>query len=319
MKRFIDILTATFDLEIGNILSGHCMPVKYQFPTIERTYSIEAVSKAMNLPCGTVISILRKKGFDTSKQFRTPVTIRMRDVLADEYVNTLHSVFDTVISDQVTNFQMVSTIISFFKIYKYDHYSDLENSISWAKIDEDKIRQDFFNHVDRYNNHHYSCVIGTLNFCRPVSRINRIIRTAKEICKSSISEYFYNLLYSAPSFYYFVYNSYDDGKDIEVYYGVDYSYFKNQTYNNYKINIIHQMTSYLDPTSSRSHSLTTLTQSASSGTFVRQVMLPHRYCIFGTSDDDDHIFTHTSECNSIYKHCSIGMRSLNYDTFYHRA
>ena len=124
---------------------------------------------------------------------------------------------------------------------------------------------------------------------------------------------------SLPAPILFQIDPYSDDRDYNVNDGVDYSDLKNQTEKSYKQFIIQQMTSKSDPTSGRSHILTPLTQRTSSGFFVRQVMLPHRYCIFGTSDDDDLISTHISECNSFYKHCSIGMGSLNYDTLYHRA
>lgn len=288
----------------------------------EKTYSIEAVSKAMNLPCGTVLSILRRKGFDTRRGFRTPVTCRMRDVLADEYVKTLHSVFDTVVSDPVTNFGMVSTIISFFKIYKYDHCSDLENTLSWAKIDEDKIRQDFFNHVEQYDKYYNDspCEDGCLGFAASRIKIGKSLLGQKPRFMSSILRCIYDLLRPAQWLSnYYHYDSYSDDRDNDVYYRVDLAYLKNQLNNNYKQFITYRMTSKSDPTSGRSQLLTPLTQRTSSGSFVRQVMLPHRYCIFGTSDDDDHISTHASECKSNYKHCSIGMGSLTYDTLYRRA
>lgn len=55
-------------------------------------------------------------------------------------------------------------------------------------------------------------------------------------------------------------------------------------------------------------SLTTLTQSASPGNFVRHILMPHRYCIFGSSDNDDKNSISDSELIIQITNCPNGVK-----------
>lgn len=287
---------------------------------LERTYTLQSVSEAMNLPCGTVLSILNRKGYNTDKGFSTRVTREMLDVLADVYVNTLRSVFETVSRDPVHNLEMFHTIISFYKLYKHDGYPDLKEYLCWEYIDEGKVRQDFFNKVEPEKDNDYfenssSIVVVRSDYDS--------IRYYQRKCKRA-HDYFSALYRRSPilalTFTDFNYNTSLDEEYGPAYSGTSPKSFTEQTENHYKNSLLIKMTSYSDPTSAKSKTLTSLTQSTSSGTFVRQVLLPHRYCIFGTSDDDDHDSTHMiCECNQNYKHGSCGMEYSDYDTTYRRA
>lgn len=287
---------------------------------LERTYTLRSVSEAMNLPCGTVLSILNRKGYNTDKGFSIRVTREMLDVLADVYVNTLRSVFETVSSDPVHNLEMFHTIISFYKLYKHDGYPDLKEYLCWEYIDEGKVRQDFFNKVEPEKDNDY---IDYSQSYVVVRSDYDSIRHYQRKCKRA-HDYFDALYRRSPilafTFREFYYNTSLDEEYEPAYPGTSPTSFTEQTENHYKNSLLIKMTSYSDPTSAKSKTLTSLTQSTSSGTFVRLNLLPHRYCIYGTSDDDDHDSTNSvSECKPVYKHSSWEMEYVDYNTTYRRA
>lgn len=278
---------SVLDITIGHLAS-----------LFSKHYSIYAVSETMNKSCKYVVSVLKRNNYNIYRGFSTPLSEEMLNVLADDYVNTQHFFFNQAISGLVKKPEKIEYFFSFRKLFKHDDYADIEYAESWEQIDEDKIRQTFIYGVDKHkpsNNGQKALNTG-------------VLLTGKSHLARIISEVFGHCISHQVPTNDYLFDSYFGGERIissqeefpELFY-------KKQTESDYKLYVLNILTSNTDPTSVKSKLLTPLTQRASSGFFVRHVLLPHRYCIFGTSDDDDHQpYLYSSECKPDYMNCYAG-------------
>lgn len=263
---------------------------KFGFSFNEKTYSIDAVCGTINKPRKYVVSVLSQKKYYLNYGFKSRLTRAMLNVIADDYVKTQHLFFNQAITGQVKKQEKIDYFFSFRKLFKHHDYSDLEYAQTWDQIDEEQIRQTFFYGVEKHSSRsHYNSIVTTGNIS--------ISKTAHYI------DLFAG--FGAISYEPVILPFAGNWMHADHYYGHYQDIFNRRKRQlEYKLYVLNQLTSDHDPTSERSKLLTPLTQRASSGSFVRHVLLPHRYCIFGTSSDDDPDSTlYFSECKSDYMNC----------------
>lgn len=222
----------------------------------------------------------------------------MLNVLADDYVNTQHLFFNQAIKGLVKKPEKIQHFFSFRKLFKHDDYSDIDYAESWEQIDEDKIRQTFIYGVDKHMSSNNGQTVEQSD------SYTLIESSCLQIIANALDHYIKSPVLAQDCFFG---SSFGGEHTLSLQEEYPDPFYKKQTELDYKLYVLNQLTSNTDPTSVKSKLLTPLTQRASSGFFVRHVLLPHRYCIFGTLDDDDHEPTlYSSECKQDYMNCYAG-------------
>lgn len=277
---------------IFDSISFHIEQLRCLFsPTL---YPISVVSEALRMSRGDIILILKGKGYTTHSG---KLTREMLDVLVDNYVENLHKFFLMASVGQVTNQEKYNYFLSFRKLYKHDDYRYLDYAEIWEQIDEEAIRQTLINRVeslmpkDKYLNFSSSYVV----------RRDHHVRTIH----SSLADVF---AIPCQSLLFFDCSPKADDDADDFVNQINLFFRKSQTFQDYLFNVLSFLAS--DPTSGRSILLTPKARGTCSGLYVRRLLSPHRYCIFGSTDDEPDSVT-VSECKPDYMNCSYGLGKDN--------
>lgn len=256
-------------------------------------YSIQAASKAMNKPCSYVISLLKRNRQYLKNGYSTPLSPEMLYVLEDDYVKNLHQFFNSANSGIITDKKQYNHFLSFRKLFKHESYRYLDYAQEWAQIDEALIRQSFIEAVKRHSQHSMSDGFN--------DRILTSFVVPHPACgKTTLAK----TLFSIISF---------ENERVEPQGLCDFIFSESRyiVFKDY-FNCIKVLCGCTEPHSALSYCLTPLTtQGTSSGGLVRQIFLPHRYRVYGTSDDDpDHAISN-SEFDYRFTNCSNGVSSCH--------
>lgn len=257
-------------------------------------YPISVVSEALRMSRGDIILILKKKGYTTHSG---KLTRDMLDVLVDNYVENLHKFFLMANAGLVTNLEKYFYFLSFRKLYKHDDYRYLDYAEIWEQIDEEAIRQTLINRVESLMPKDDYIDISC-SFVVPREHHTRTIH-------SSLADVF---AIPCQSLLFFDCSPKADDDADDFVNQINLFFRKSQTFQDYLFNVLSFLAS--DPTSGRSILLTPKARGTCSGLYVRRLLSPHRYCIFGSIDDEPDSVT-VSECKPDYMNCSYGLGKDN--------
>lgn len=261
------------------------------------TFPMGVVCEALQMSREDVISIIKSKGYTIRSN---KLTKSMLDVLADNYVENLHKFFLQASLGQVINREKYNHFLSFRKLYKHENYRYIDYAEAWEQIDEHLVRQTLFNRIE-----------ALLPKKKPQNGIHLSLTIEKYI-SDSIREQskhpkgFEGILIGVNSCFCpaIVCTPLADDSADESINTQNLRFNKSQKYQDYLYNVLCKLTS--DPTTGRSKSLTPKARGTCSGLYVRRLLSPHRYCIFGSSDDEPASVI-DSECIIDYMNCSYGM------------